>query len=488
MAERGQDRRTDIGDDDITAGNRQSAALAKGIVHTIAPPLLKLKHIFVLLTVQSGSSMNRWLIAASLSCWTGQAAHAFVPSSTRRSSMSVHPPATTLPPSTTTSQLKAKTSKKKKTKKSSGGGGGLKGFGAGPSKSKGGVETDRSKPARDFYDFLEQGGAGDNLSRCGLGYFPLDDDIKLRGIVALKDIKQGDNLIRIPYELAVNLGPEGTDTSLPAVTLLRDYCEVMGPSNQEKSKDPKYAYYSMLPPFRGDDCLGSTDFFSQEALDALQAPLVVEETLLRQKLSQARFDRDIADESSSFPSWIDGSPVTEEHLRWAVWLITSRVLTVQGDADEGKSYRLLIPFLDMCNHDRASSHVLTGRAVPGGELKVVAGSPVKEGSAINICYGGGQAGNDRFIQDYGFLDTSENNRAFTMVAQQIMGKRRLMEGAGSGRFMSAPDKELNLKALRSTSIEEDEQLLAASTQPDLRAAYQYRLGVKKALSKFIDIE
>jgi hypothetical protein len=66
---------------------------------------------------------------------------------------------------------------------------------------------------------------------------------------------------------------------------------------------------------------------------------------------------------------------------------------------------LLIPFLDMCNPDCTSPHVLTGRAVPGGELKVVAGSQLKEGNAINICYGGGVAGNDRFIQDYGFLDS-----------------------------------------------------------------------------------
>jgi hypothetical protein len=46
--------------------------------------------------------------------------------------------------------------------------------------------------------------------------------------------------------------------------------------------------------------------------------------------------------------------------------------------------------------------------------------------AINICYGGALAGNDCFIQDYGFLDSgmdgNNNIAAHNMVAQQILGK------------------------------------------------------------------
>jgi hypothetical protein len=379
--------------------------------------------------------------------------------------------------------LNAKTSNKKK-KKPSGGGGGLKGFGAPASKGSLGVEIDRSESARTFYDFLDKGGGGDNLSRCALGYFPLSekrDGIKLRGIVALKDMKKGDVMIRIPYSLAVNLGQEGVDPTGPAVTLLRDYCETLGKEGASTTSE-KRAYFEMLPPFRGDDCLGTTDFFSGEALEALQNPLVVEETIKRREKCCARFSMDIDD---SFPKWIDGTSVTEEHLRWAVWLITSRVLTVQGDAEEDKSYRLLIPFLDMCNHDRSSPHVLTGRAVPGGELKVVAGTIVKEGDQINICYGGGQAGNDRFLQDYGFLDASSDNTGYNMVAQQILGRRRIMEGVGAGGLMMEADVERTMKQLRSSTMPLDETLLETETDPTIRAAIQYRLGVKKALSKVV---
>lgn len=382
----------------------------------------------------------------------------------------------------------AKTTKKKKNTKV--GGGGLKGFGGITSSSKSSdasVDIDRSKEAREFYDFLEKGSAGDTLSRCALGYFPLDNpdsDSKLRGVVALKALKKGDNLIRIPYELAINLGQEGSNPAIPALKFLREYCQVLrdDESGKESSSSGKRAYFQMLPDFRGEDCMGSTDFFSEEALEALQAPLIVEETMQRRKQVESLFESDV---DGTFSSWIDGTPVNLEHLQWAVWLITSRVLTVQGAEDEGKSYRLLIPFLDMCNHDRSSSHILTGRAVPGGELKVVAGGVVKEGEQINICYGGGVAGNDRFVQDYGFLDTSDNSKAYTLVAQQIIGKKRMVEGAGAGKLMSTADMERTLEKLRTTTMDQDKKLLESASDPQMKAAYRYRLGVKEALSKLL---
>ena len=390
--------------------------------------------------------------------------------------------------------LAAKAAKKKKKSKGSGGGAaaGIKGFGAVAAPSSGGsstnVETDRSKEARAFYDYLEQQGAGDNLKRCALGYFPLPNGASLRGVVAMRDLKKGENIIRIPYEVAVNLGQEGGDPTLPALDLLKDYCQVIGKdsTSNDATNNKRKSYYEMLPPFRGDDCLGSTDFFSDEALEALQAPLVVEETRKRRERSKQRFEQDIAN-NDNFPAWIDGTPVTEEHLQWAVWLITSRVLTVQGDAEEGKSYRLLIPFLDMCNHDRNSPHVLSGRAVPGGELKVVAGAAVKAGEQINICYGGGVAGNDRFLQDYGFLDSDRG--AYDLVAQQLLGKRRLMEGASAGKTITEADREATLKKLRSTTMEEDAASLESSTTDGgVRSAIEFRLAVKRALSKQIVIQ
>ena len=137
----------------------------------------------------------------------------------------------------------------------------------------------------------------------------------------------------------------------------------------------------------------------------------------------------------------------------------------------------------MCNHDRDSPHVLTGRAMAGGVLKVVAGIDVKKGDQINIGYGGGVEGNDRFIQDYGFLDTggslegSKNKgipEAYKIVAKKLLGKGRVR--------MSAAEQEQCVDALQETSLDDDEKLLSSGTvlKSDERMALEYRVGVKKA--------
>ena len=245
----------------------------------------------------------------------------------------------------------------------------------------------------------------------------------------------------------------------------------------------------MLPPYRGDDCRGSTDFFSDAALEALQFPPIRDETVRRGEQTAARYERDVepmTQISDNLYRWSDGgggddddNVVTEEHLRWAVWLVTSRVLTVQGEQNTGESYRLMIPLIDMCNHDRGSVHVLTGRAVPGGRLKILAGETVEAGSQVNIPYGGGVAGNDRFIQDYGFLDAADGGFAFDIVAKALLG--------GGGEFgptlIGQRDRTAALATLKTTTIEQDEAELEGTTERDVKEALTFRLGVKRSLER-----
>jgi hypothetical protein len=310
----------------------------------------------------------------------------------------------------------------------------------------------------------------------------------------LKKINKGEVIIEIPYEAAWNLGMESSDPTLPGLTLLQEYCSWISGDEPSSSKKRNLGpYLQMLPPFRSPDVLGSTDFFSDEALEMLQYPQIKEETLARRDKTLARFERDIEpmmEISSNMYKWKDGEKITEEHLRWAVWLITSRVLTVQGEAETNNKYRLMIPLIDMCNHDRSSPHILTGRAVPGGMLKVVAGKTVEAGDQINIVYGGGALGNERFIQDYGFLDNFCNGDADIITAKILMGKARIVEGATirNGRPMLMPEdeRERALAALDATTVEEDVSLLTsqgATMKDDVRTALEFRIAVKKALKK-----
>ena len=409
----------------------------------------------------------------------------------------------------------AKKAKVKAKKRSGGGGGaGIKGFGSSApsasmssssSKSKSSspapaAKIDRSKSAMGLYSYLERNGAGPNLKRVALAQFPISDDgsATIRGVVAQRDIRKGEDIINVPYELAMNLGRESSDPTLPAVVLLREYCGCMSSSSSvttagagtegggaDRDDGP---YMVMLPEFLGEDCLGSTDFFSDDELEALQSPLVVEETLTRRSMTASRYQQDvkpISDDAENIYLWIDGTPITEEHLRWAVWLITSRVLTVQGAEGTGDSYRLMIPLIDMCNHDRSSPHVLTGRAASGGSLRVVAGRNINRGEQINICYGGGVAGNDRFVQDYGFLDTFDDGTAFDLVAKVLSGKSRVREaGLGGKAIMREDDRLRALEALRKTTVQEDKDLLCdGDLNAATKAAVEYRLGMKYALER-----
>lgn len=396
--------------------------------------------------------------------------------------------------------LSASSPKKKKTKSTTSTTAGLKGFGASTKTSASNtiqVPVDRSKVALDFYTYLENHGCGPTLKRCALGFFPIspdDKELKLRGVVALKKINKGDVIIEIPYEAAWNLGMESSDPTLPGMILLQEYCSWISdqPPNENKKRDLG-PYLQMLPGFRSPDVLGSTDFFSDEALDMLQYPHIKEETISRKGKTFARFERDIEpmmEISSNMYRWKDGEKITEEHLRWAVWLITSRILTVQGDAETNQKFRLMIPLIDMCNHDRSSPHILTGRAVPGGMLRVISGKTVEPGEQINIVYGGGALGNERFIQDYGFLDNFCNGEADSITAKILMGKARIVEGATikNGRPMLMPEDERRraLSVLDETTLEEDVSTLSSqgqSMKSDIRSALEFRIGVKKALKK-----
>lgn len=308
--------------------------------------------------------------------------------------------------------------------------------------------------------------------------------------MTLKPIQKGEEILSIPYELALNLGREGNDPTLPAYTLLQELCC----SNNNDNKVNKKTYMNLLPEYDGSDMLGSTDFFSQEALDALQYPPIVQETLDRRDLTTARYERDVEPmlHISKTTFNYQNNPVTLRHLQWCVWLITSRVLTVQGDASQGDAvaYRLMIPLLDMCNHDRSSPHILSGRAVPGGLLKVVAGTNLEAGDQVTICYGGGVAGNDRFLQDYGFLDdfassdassTFNPTEAYDIVARQVLGQQRTEGGAS----ISLSDRGRILEALEESTVEEDELLLLQQKieEEDVKAAVRFRIGVKRALER-----
>lgn len=268
----------------------------------------------------------------------------------------------------------------------------------------------------------------------------------LRGVMATRTIAAGEEIVAIPASCAVDLGMQGSDPVPAALRML-----ARREADEGSARD---AYYATLPPPDSPD-LCTPDFFSEKEIQMLQWPPLI--VAVRKRSAAIRKALGGTAPSGDTPITqlaIAGGRMRE--VRWAVWLVQSRVLTVRGA--DGEGHKLLIPFIDMFNHRASSAHYLTGRT--DGMLRVVAGRPVSIGDHIEIVYGTPDTSNADFLGYYGFVDPA-----------------------------AAPADEALLKAhpeakpmLLQTSVEEDEALLAAGPPINEALALNFRIALKRALA------
>ena len=330
-----------------------------------------------------------------------------------------------------------------------------------------GVPIDGAQ-VENFYDWLDENGV--DRRRVTLADFN-----GLRGVMALENIPSGQPIVTVPYEATLDLGRlRSTDPTMPAMTFLQDH--FLNPSSNA------LPYLSMIPSVDSGDCT-TTDFFTECELAMLQCPTVVLETIARRNAVREAHKAAVA--RSAVPGLSDSMPAefTEAALRWAVWVVVSRVLTVQGSTNAGgygesagqppPMHKLLIPFIDMFNHhpgQKGAAQVLSGRATPGGTMKVIAGEDISAGEQIFIQYGGGMIGSDRFLQDYGFLDRFLPSGATSSSA-------RIDEETVAFRLSNE-----DIQELITTTVEDDTTLLeqeVAKLLPCESLAVAFRLALKK---------
>ena len=271
----------------------------------------------------------------------------------------------------------------------------------------------------------------------------------MRGLYARRSIAEGETIVEIPYENCVDLGNQyggggmggGGDPTLLVPALL-----------DRMAEDGPYLPYFKLLGTEGE--ILCTDYWDDETLDMLQLPFIKAETLRRREKLEA----------------IPGS--SRERKLAALTFITSRVLTVEGE-EEGPFHKLLIPLLDLANHHPNSRHILTGRAIPTGTLKIVAGRDVRENEEILIKYG--TEGNDRFVQDYGFLQEG----GYVPVVRNLTSRKQ-------GGSLLLAEKNEAIEALKKTTLQEDEIAIENldSASASTKLALTMRIGMKRALSKF----
>mmetsp|Transcript_34577 Transcript_34577/g.79032 ORF Transcript_34577/g.79032 Transcript_34577/m.79032 type:complete len:447 (+) Transcript_34577:73-1413(+) len=302
----------------------------------------------------------------------------------------------------------------------------------------------------------ERGGKLDNVR---LSRFDMGSGELVRGLMATRDIAEGESIIELPMTAVLEVIDPNSRNQDPAV-VAHGLLKLLEGTEEENAP-----YFDMFPAVGSADMATMPDFFNDDEISMLQFPSVEEKTRLRKRLcSQKARELDVA----------------EERLRWAVCTVAQRAFTIHSPVDG--VLRLLLPGIDLFNHDADSFHrlrVLWTLDVFDGLFKVVAGSNITAGEEIRICYGGSPhrpdgcggdcAGdiawtNDQYVQRYGFVDRSLGT---TMV---------------DGKWLVTEDAATVRDALEKTSIAEDEALLDSSDLSEAaRTAVGFRVHLKRAL-------
>eukprot|EP00933_Yihiella_yeosuensis_P050809 TRINITY_DN48607_c0_g1_i2.p1 TRINITY_DN48607_c0_g1~~TRINITY_DN48607_c0_g1_i2.p1 ORF type:complete len:494 (+),score=123.55 TRINITY_DN48607_c0_g1_i2:124-1605(+) len=284
----------------------------------------------------------------------------------------------------------------------------------------------------------------------------------LRGLVATRDIAEDETIVEIPLTASLDISDpsrSAKDPSWPALRLLELASE---------DSDELKPYFDLLPDASSSEMAGLPDYYTDAELQMLQCPLVVKKTQLRRELCEKR-----ASEHS----------LDKDRVQWALCTSAQRAFSVMSPVDG--LLRLLLPGIDLFNHDAHAQHRMKVRWDLEGyvtaNFRVVAGSPIKKGEEVRICYGGspfrpdgcgGDCAGDvaltnlQYLQRYGFVDECFGT---TMVdGKWLVGKGDEATGVS--------------EALSQTKQEEDEELLSdRSLSVAARTAVQFRLHLKRAL-------
>ena len=100
------------------------------------------------------------------------------------------------------------------------------------------------------------------------------------------------------------------------------------------------------------------------------------------------------------------TPCSDAELRWALELVWSRVLRLSCGATHGVR-RLLVPVLDLANHEPQPSALFTYSAAAGGggAVRLHAVRALEAGDAVTITYG--EESGTHFCQYYGFVPSDD---------------------------------------------------------------------------------
>ncbi|KAL2609007.1 hypothetical protein R1flu_027580 [Riccia fluitans] len=218
---------------------------------------------------------------------------------------------------------------------------------------------------------------------------PAEDDYaglaKVRGVLALEDINQGETLSSLPMTVGLYNNDSVIDTSAvdawdyAAARLLREKAK-----GGESDWSP---YIGILPEYLPTP----VHLDSQELEEVQWWPLMRELIQVRKaiKESYGQFSRS----QLAFANY--------NEYKWAVTMVHSRAFTLPVKPDEQYEQYVLMPFMDMINHHYHYKADWMSQPVWNNKLEIVAKRTVKKGEELFASFG--PRTNDNLFLYYGFV-------------------------------------------------------------------------------------
>jgi hypothetical protein len=368
------------------------------------------------------------------------------------------------------------------------------GFGAPASKSAVVVKVDTSPEIATLHAFLQ-------AQKASLNHVQVGRSARHgRGLFATKAFtKPGQIMCRIPSDCALAVSdPAAHGKDVPTVAHQgANLCKLYW---KDAAQRQQWApYLDTLPTEAGSSV--TPDFWTNEEISLLEFPPLVQ-AVLERKQQMALVARE------------QGYSV--EEVQFAAWLVSSRSfpLAVSTSDDDNKdddddkvpsiavdergqvlaktteraSIRVLLPWLDLANHDSNAPNARMTIIDPHKEaawfaLEVL--KPIAKGQEILVSYGSGVESSVALLQNYGFVP--DQNRMDYLMLRHLHQQSKQEDigndsGDGDGVVQDFP-----LEAY-STSLEEDERLLAMAKQegePNLTKILAFRVQLKQSYPSVI---
>jgi len=257
-----------------------------------------------------------------------------------------------------------------------------------------------------------------------------------RGVEAVRDLRPGETLARVPFGLTLRGESDGDDgedawSSRMAMEILEElHASTSSSSPSSTSAYDRSVWLSSLP--RPAPETPPLDFSDEEL-----AMIEDEDVIAEARAVQAVHER----ACEAFADRLAAIGATEEDLKWATSAVHSRVFARRDEAT-GKTTRILVPGVDMCNHGGPDGYNAIVRIVTSPETcqglsatEEIADVSARDADAEEKCFfelvvdpdgEGIEAGdeilisysntfpNEPFLLYFGFVPSNNPNDAFAL--------------------------------------------------------------------------